>query len=228
MAEHVPQLIILMGPPGSGKGTQAETLRQETGMNYLATGDVVRELMARAATGDPIGAEMKERYDRGEPQPDDLILKAVKQKLTELSLKRGLIFDAFPLSLPQAEGLEKLREDLGLPEPVAVSIEISEEEVIKRITLRKFCPKDNSAYYPQSPTYESNTCAQCGAQLVKRDDDTAEVVSKRYREYVGRIKSLVEYYSEHGQLIVINGAQSVEAVGDEIRSKLSQYAQSRR
>ena len=158
----MPKLIIMMGPPGSGKGTQAQLLRKKLDYHYIATGDLVREMRGRAYTGDPIAVEVKKRYDRGEPQPDELILKAVRSKLSELDLDAGIIFDAFPLSEKQIWGLEEIIEEFHLPDPVAVSIEVSEDEVVKRLTLRKYCPKDNSVYYPMSPTYEKNVCSVCG------------------------------------------------------------------
>ncbi|MDD5342238.1 MAG: nucleoside monophosphate kinase [Patescibacteria group bacterium] len=217
------KLIIIMGPPGSGKGTQAKLLREKFGLNYLATGDVVREMCRRAETGDPLGQEVKERYDRGEPQPDDLILRAVRQKLSELDLAKGIIFDAFPLSEPQALGLDEIITEFKLAQPVAINVEVGEDEVVKRLGMRKFCPKDNSVYYPKSPTYEKNQCAVCGGELIRRSDDTPEVARERYRKYIDRITSLVNFYQKRQQLVPINGEQSVPAVAEEIIHKIERY-----
>ncbi len=219
----MPKLIIMMGPPGSGKGTQAQILQKKLNCHYIATGDLVREMREKAYIGDPIAVEVKKRYDRGEPQPDELILKAVRQKLSLIDLDAGIIFDAFPLSEKQAWGLEELINEFHLPQPVAVSIEVSEDEVVKRLTLRKFCPKDNSVYYPKSPTYDENVCSICGEQLVKRADDIPEVVRERYKEYIERINAIENFYDKKGQLIKIFGEQSVEQVAEEVAKKLQSY-----
>ncbi|MBU0707830.1 nucleoside monophosphate kinase [Patescibacteria group bacterium] len=223
MVTSIPKLIIIMGPPGSGKGTQAQLLKEKYSCNYIATGDLVREMYKKAATGDPLGLEVKKRYDRGEPQPDDIILKFVRQKLITIDTQRGIIFDAFPLSEAQARGLDEIIKDFKLDKPVAINIKVGEEDVVQRLSLRKYCPKDNSVYYPKSPTYDSNKCEKCGKGLIRRADDEAGVVRKRYKKYIDRINVLVMYYEKRNQLISINGEQSVEKVASEIEQRLSTY-----
>ncbi len=213
----------MMGHAGSGKGTQAELIRSKYGHNYISTGDLIREMIKKAASGNMLGKQVKDRYDRGEPQPDDLILKSVRQKLSELELEYGLIFDAFPLSMEQAKGLDEIVKEYSLPDPVAVNIEVSEEEVVQRLGMRKYCPNDNSVYYPKSPTYFQNKCAKCGGDLAMRADDVPEVVRERYRVYKERIDNLIDYYKKRNRLININGEQSVDDVSKEILEKFSAF-----
>lgn len=223
METIVPKIIILLGPPGSGKGTQAKLLQERYGYHYLSTGDLIRETMKKAVSGDPLALEIKARYDRGEPQPDNLILRLVREKLNAINLSQGIIFDAFPLSDRQARGLDEIIEESGKPAVVTLSIEVSEEETVTRLSLRKYCPQDNSVYYPKSPTYDQDQCAVCGGKLVRRADDAPVVVRERYRAYQSRIQSLVHFYEKRHQLIRVDGAKAVEAVAEDMFKKLAAY-----
>lgn len=223
MEKNFPKIIIFLGPPGSGKGTQAKLLQEKLGYYYLSTGDLVREMISRADSGDTLALEMKQRYDRGEPQPDDLVLRAVREKLRTVDLQKGIIFDAFPLSEKQAWGLDEIIEESGKPSLTVLSVEVSEDETVKRLSLRKFCPADNSVYYPKSPTYAQDVCELCGGKLVRRADDAPEVVRERYQAYQSRMGALINFYEKRRQLIHIFGEQSVEAVADETERKLQTH-----
>ncbi len=223
MEKIIPKIVILLGPPGSGKGTQAKLLQERYDYHYLSTGDLIREAIKKAATGDPLAMEIKSRYDQGEPQPDNLILKMVREKLNAVNLREGIIFDAFPLSDRQAWGLDEIIEESGKPEVVALNIEVGEEETITRLSLRKYCPQDNSVYYPKSPTYDQDLCAVCGGKLVRRADDAPAVVRERYQAYQSRIRSLVHFYEKRRQLIRVDGEQTVEGVAEEMFKKLGAY-----
>lgn len=217
---RIPQLIILMGPPGSGKGTQAKLLQQRHGLYYLATGDLIREVMREPGNREALAEAVRQRYAQGEPQPDDIILELVREKLAEIDIEKGILFDAFPLSSAQAEGLEEMRQKFHLPEPVVLSIEVAEDEVVRRLGLRRFCPRDHATYHPDSPAYRQNSCLICGGPLERRSDDAPEVVRRRYAEYSQRLKELVQRYHERGQVVKVRGEATVVDVAQQIERAL--------
>lgn len=218
-----PKHLIFLGPPGSGKGTQGKILAKEQGMNYLATGDMVREFLATAKEGDPVGREMKEKYDKGIPQPDDLILKGVREKLKSFDLFQGIIFDSFPHTEQQAWGIEEIVKDFSLEKPLVIYINLSEEESVKRLSQRKYCSNCQSVFYPLSTNYHRNICDKCGQPLIMRSDDKEEIIRFRYKEYINRIEPVVDYYKPRLRWIEINGQQSVEEVQWEIKEKIEQF-----
>ncbi|MBI2427060.1 MAG: nucleoside monophosphate kinase [Candidatus Kerfeldbacteria bacterium] len=190
-----PKVIVLIGGPGSGKGTQAKKLQEKYGFSYLATGDIVREVAASTDANDTFAAAFKERMHAGIPQPDDAIVTLVRRKLEKMDSREGMIFDAFPLSVPQAEGLSKIVEEYGWSEPVALSIRVSKDEVIKRLSMRQDA----------------------------RVDDTPEIVARRYDEYVGRIDGMTRYYRDRNSLLEVHGEQSIDDVHRDIVRALEQY-----
>lgn len=216
-------IIVFLGPPGSGKGTQRQLLAVKLGAPSIATGDIVRKYAARAGTGDPLADEIHERYVKGVPQPDELINKAMDQAVGALDKPKGVIFDAYPLSAGQAEGFAKLVKKYNLGTPKIVFLEVSLESVLRRLKLRKFCRLCHRAYLPQNDGYKTGVCPHCGGQLYVRPDDKPEVVEKRYEEYERRGSALHEYYRQRpseGEWIEVNGDQPVETVHNEIVKKL--------
>ena len=218
-----PKHLIFLGPPGSGKGTQAKMILDKWAMNHLSTGDLIRDYIKKGEQGDPIGQQMKERYDKGVPQPDDLIIKAVRETLKTLDLFKGMIFDSFPLSEMQAYGLESIVKDFALDKPIVLFVNISEKEAIERLSKRKYCPNCKSIFYPKSPNYYSGICDKCQTKMVTRSDDNPEVVGKRYQEYIGRMEALAKFYQPRLRWVEINGEQTVEAVAAEIQEKIQQF-----
>lgn len=205
-------LYIFLGPPGSGKGTQGHRIQEKLQCTYLATGDLVREMSARAGSGDPFYDEIKYRKDNGILQPDDIIIKAVDKKLSEIDMERGIVFDAFPMSVEQAQGLEKLRERYEFAEPTVISIEVSRDSVVERLSKRRYCPVCNKAFLPGTVPYEKNACDQSHGTLIMRDDDKPEVVKRRYQEYSERLRDVADFYERKGWLHKINGEGSVAVV----------------
>ncbi|MFH1597489.1 MAG: nucleoside monophosphate kinase [Patescibacteria group bacterium] len=218
-----PKHLVFLGPPGSGKGTQAKLLMEQWKMNYLSTGDMVRDFLAKAKDGDNVGSEMKVRYDKGIPQPDDLIIKGVREVIKNWDLRKGVIFDSFPLSEQQAWGLDLIVKDFIMEIPIVLYIAISEEEAVNRLSKRKYCPNCKSVFYPLSPNYESGSCDKCSTVLISRSDDKPEVVKKRYLEYVGRMEALKKFYEPRLRWVNIDGEQSVEEVQQEIIKKLTEF-----
>lgn len=214
--------VIILGPPGSGKGTQGSRLRDLLSVPYIATGDIVREFASRAGSGDPLADEIKDRMVRGVPQPDEIINKAMGEKLSALDLSKGIVFDAFPLSVGQAEGLKDIVARFELVSPKLLFIAVSLEEVLKRLGNRAFCRGCNATYILEHVSLEEQ-CKECGGELYVRDDDKPEVVTARYEEYAKRMDALREYFTAHtdeGAWIEVNGEQSIDEVHREVLNKL--------
>lgn len=218
-----PLNLVLVGPPGSGKGTQAQLLEERFSLYHLATGDLIRGIRAHAGSDDILANEVKARYDAGIPQPDPVVVQIVDRELKRLHRKTGFIFDAFPLSVPQAIELERMVALYDMRSPLAISIDVSEAEAVRRLTLRRFCPVDQHVYHPQDAAYTANKCDVCGGPLVQRPDDTTDLAKKRYLTYADRIVRMKEFYREHGRLLEVSGEQPIQAVFREVLQALVPY-----
>jgi len=215
-------LVIILGVPGSGKGTQGRKIAQKFGMEYLATGDLVREVRKCSGKGDAFADQVKERYDRGRPQPDQVIFKILRDKLASLDLAKGIVLDSFPISLGQTQELFHIVTDFGLDQPVVLFLTLDEWESIKRISNRKFCPSCSVAFNPGSEAYTKGMCPTDSSKLITRADDNFRVVRVRMEEYTDRMEHIHEYFKRKGITVDVNGQQSIEAVHDEIVGKLKQ------
>ncbi|MFA6588071.1 MAG: nucleoside monophosphate kinase [Patescibacteria group bacterium] len=212
--------LVILGPPGSGKGTQAQSLAERFSLYHLSSGDLIRKVIDSKDVNDPLVEEVKDRYNQGVPQPDNIALELVEREINRLHHKTGFVFDSFPLSLPQAISLERIMKVYEIREPYVILIKVSMQETLDRLTKRKYCPFDQHVYHPQDISYKKNLCELCGQQLITRTDDTPEVVRKRYIAYESRMKELAEFYREKGRLLEINGEQSIPEVFQEIINAL--------
>ncbi len=215
-----PLVLVILGPPGSGKGTQSKVLVEKYNLNYVATGNLVRELRVLDT---PLGKKVKINYDKGIPQPDDIVIEAVKHKLATFDLSKGVLFDTFPLSAGQADALESITKDLKLHAPSVVYLEIKPSTVMKRVSGRLICSGCGLIYFPDdSNAYMNQRCAKCGEKLTQRADDKPEVVLRRIKEYDGRMKDLKDYYRAKNRLIMIDGEPSISEVSQTIFNKISE------
>ncbi len=210
-------LVVLIGPPGSGKGTQGRLLASHFDFAYRATGDLVR-----AARNNPLQDEfyraIRARNDAGIPQPDEVINELLWRDLKVLDFRQGLILDMYPLSMGQVKGLEKLIVDFSFARPLVFFFQVSEEETVRRLSLRKFCPKDNRSVMPDSEEVKKNICSICGGALITREDDKPGVVVRRYQEYARRFAPMIKYFSRVGWLHMINSERGVSEIQEEVRS----------
>ncbi len=219
--------VILLGPPGAGKGTQAKVMVARYGIPQISTGDLLRENRAR---GTELGEKAAVLMDRGQLVPDDLVCAMVAARLAEQDCVRGFILDGFPRTVAQAEWLDDfLAKKCGLapsaqqaagaksPPVVVVSIVVEYNQLWRRLTGRRMCPVDGTIYniYFQPPRVP-DTCDICGSKLITRKDDSEEVISKRLKEYENQTLSLVPYYRQTGRLHEIDGDRSVEEVTAEV------------
>lgn len=218
-----PLNLVLVGPPGSGKGTQAELLTERFSLYHLASGDLIRAIRSHAGTGDTLADEVKARYDAGTPQPDNVVVQIVERELQRLHRKTGFVFDAFPLSVPQALELERMTATFDMREPIAVSIHVAREEAVRRLSMRRICTIDEHVYHPNDAAYQANRCDACGGPLTQRADDTTDIAGKRYDTYVDRIAKLKDFYREKGRLLEVHGEQPITSVFRDVLQALVPY-----
>jgi adenylate kinase len=208
--------IAFLGPPGAGKGTQARDLAQEWRVLHLATGDMLREAVA---AGSPLGREAKGYMDQGALVPDDVIIRMMGERLGKADAARGFILDGFPRTIAQADALAKLLNDLGQALDTVVYFDVSEPELLRRLTGRRVCRKCGHTYHLVSnPPKRAGVCDACGGELYQRDDDTEATVRKRLEVYQRQTAPLLDYYRQRHALTTVTGEGSLATIRDAIRA----------
>jgi adenylate kinase len=215
--------IILMGPQGAGKGTQADAVGPKLGLVKLSTGDLFRSTIA---SGSELGQVLKEILDRGDLVPDDLTLSMVEQRVEEIGEEEGAngaLFDGFPRTKDQAEGLEQLLEKRGERVNSVVEISVPRDVLIQRLSGRWVCPKCGTAYHLTfNPPKVDKLCDKDGTPLIQRDDDKPEAIKRRLALYDKQTAPLLDFYRERGLLSQVNGEQSIEDVTEDILASVKQ------
>jgi adenylate kinase len=211
--------LVLLGPPGSGKGTQGERLQEELRLPYYATGDILR---AAVREGTDLGRAAKEYMDRGDLVPDELIVDMIAARIDSSEAADGFILDGFPRTAPQAEALAEKLAGLGRELTAVLLIDVSDEEVVRRLGGRRTCVENGHVFHTElNPPREEGVCDIDGSELVTRDDDKPEVIRHRLEQYHAKTAPLIEHYDSQGLLRRIDGAASPEAVCEEIRRTLA-------
>ena len=211
--------LILFGPPGAGKGTQAERLRGDFQLPYIATGDMLR---ANVKGGTDLGKQAKEYMDAGELVPDELIVAMAAERLQEPDAEDGFILDGFPRTVEQAKALDKQLAEMGRRVTAALLIDVPDDELVRRLSGRRMCVKAGHLYHVEfDPPKHEGLCDQDGSRLVQRDDDKPEVVRNRLRVYHEQTEPLVEYYDEQGLMRRIDGTRDAAEVHDHIRAVIA-------
>ncbi len=206
--------LILFGAPGVGKGTQAKLISKHHNVPQISTGDMLREA---ARKGTELGNKAKQIMARGELVPDDLMLKIIKNRITQSDCAHGFILDGFPRTIPQAEGLAGLMKELNLPPLTCIEIQVPEAEIVKRLSSRKVCEACGADYNPNTnPAPADNICTKCGGNIVTRKDDSEETIKNRLRVYRQKTEKVKEYYRERGRFYTIDGNKPVEEVYHQI------------
>ncbi len=212
--------LILLGAPGAGKGTQAKLISEKYGIPQIATGDILREAVT---SGTELGRKAKEFMDRGELVPDEIVIGIVKERLAQPDCENGFILDGFPRTLIQAEALDNILAEMNKKIDAVINIDVSEEEIIKRITYRRTCKKCGAIYHLiYNPPKEDKKCDKCGGELYQRDDDKEETVRERFRIYRERTEPLIDYYKKKGLLHNVDGTKNIKDVFREIEDVLKQ------
>ena len=207
--------VAFLGPPGAGKGTQARDLAQEWRVLHLATGDMLREAVA---AGSPLGREAKTYMDQGALVPDDVIIRMMAERLGAAA-GRGFILDGFPRTIAQAEALARLLKDLGQTLDTVVYFDVSEPELLRRLTGRRVCRKCGHTYHLTSnPPKRPGVCDACGGELYQRDDDTEATVRNRLEVYRRQTAPLLDYYRQRNLLVTVSGEGPLATIRDAIRA----------
>lgn len=208
--------VLLLGAPGAGKGTQAEAIVREFGFTHVASGDVMRALREEPT---PLGARVREYYDQGLLVPDDLVIEAMLSRITGDA--PGYLLDGFPRTRAQAEALDQALARVGRRVDIVVYINVSEGELLDRLTGRWMCPNGHAPYHEKNrPPKVDLRCDECGSALYQRPDDTREAGETRLRVYFDQTAPLIDYYRERGVLTEVNGEQSIEAVESDLLAAL--------
>jgi adenylate kinase len=211
--------LILLGPPGSGKGTQGERLQEDFRLPYYATGDILR---AAVRDQTELGRKAKEYMDKGDLVPDDLIIAMIVERVESPEAADGFILDGFPRTTPQAEALDAEMEKLGRELTASLLIDVSDEEVIRRLGGRRTCVKEGHVFHVEfDPPKNEGICDVCGARLIVRDDDKPEVIANRLKTYHEKTEPLVAYYEQKGILKRVDGDRPPDEVSDSIRALLA-------
>jgi adenylate kinase len=217
--------LILLGPPGAGKGTQAALLVETWKLAHIATGDMFREAMR---SGGEVGRQAKAYYDRGELVPDELTIRMLLERISQPDCARGCLLDGFPRNLDQAEALDAALSKRSQAVDHAAYIRVGEEELVQRLSGRWTCRGCGAVYHERySPPKTAGRCDQCDGELYQRSDDQPETVRRRLGVYFRDTAPLVEYYRQGGKLVEVDGGQSIEAVGRALKEALEPSTASR-
>ena len=210
--------IILMGPPGAGKGTQAEKLVEQLGLVQISTGDMFRQAMKENTKA---GASAKSYIDQGLLVPDEITNDIVKERLVQGNFGNGFILDGYPRNVFQAESLEKIVEELNIKVDAVVNIEVDFDKLVGRLSGRRICRNCGATYNLKfKPSKVEGVCDKCGGELYQRSDEDEATVKTRLNTYVEQTKPLIDYYQAKGSLININGDQAMDEVFNDIKSSL--------
>jgi adenylate kinase len=201
--------IVLLGAPGSGKGTQAQRLQAKYGVPQVSSGDLLRDSVAR---GTELGRKVKSVMDAGQLVSDDLVLGLIRERLGKPDAARGFILDGFPRNIDQANALNALLKDLGQPIDAVLLLDVRRETLVQRLAGRRTCQTCGTVYNVHSMPAGANTCSRDGAQLYQRPDDKEDVVAKRLEVYQTQTQPLIDHYSRLGQLRVVAGEGALEEV----------------
>lgn len=217
--------LILLGPPGAGKGTQAKLLEQDLNLEHISTGDIFRSNIKNKT---PLGQEVEQYLAKGALVPDSLTIRMVWDRLdkTEDRIKkaevRGYLLDGFPRTIDQADSLKAGLKDRGLDLDAVILLEIEEEILISRLVGRRSCPECGASYHiKDNPPKQENICDLCGHELIQRNDDKEETIRQRIDVYKKQTSPLIEYYKEEGLLVRIDAKKSVQEVSSLIKESLN-------
>jgi adenylate kinase len=212
--------IVLLGPPGSGKGTQAKLLEQQRGMKQLSTGDMLRDAAARGTT---YGLKAKSAMDRGELVSDAIVVAIIADRLEEPDRERGFVLDGFPRNIAQADALDRMLASKELPLDAVIEIKVDDEALIRRLAGRYNCAKCGKGYHQEfERPKKDGVCDRCGStEFVRRTDDSPETVRDRLKVYNSQTAPLVDHYRAKGVLRTIDGMEDINAVSRQIASVLN-------
>jgi adenylate kinase len=210
--------LILLGPPGAGKGTQAERLQEDFPLAYVATGDMLRQAVK---DGTDLGTEAKAYMDRGDLVPDEVIIGVILDRLSEQDTSDGFLLDGFPRTDKQAEALDEALKKVDRRLTATLLIDVPEDDIVRRLSGRRVCPNGHTYHVEHHPPKKEGVCDVDGEPLSQREDDREETVRKRLEVYREQTEPLVEYYDEHDILHRFDGTRSPTEVHDHLRATIA-------
>jgi len=207
--------LIMFGPPGVGKGTQAKLLSEQFGVPHISTGDMLR---AAVAEGTALGKRAKAIMDSGQLVPDEIMIALVREVLSSPKVNKGFIIDGFPRTIEQARALSRIFEELRIEDFTVVNLEVDDEEIIHRLSNRLVCEKRGKIYNVEfDGVTKDDPCPDCGGRLIQRDDDKEETVRKRLKLHHLTTEPLIEYFKECGVVANVDGTGSIDVINREIK-----------
>lgn len=209
--------IVLLGPPGSGKGTQATLLSEKLGIPHISTGDILRR-----SFGTEQGDRAAEYMNRGELVPDSILISIVRDRLSQPDCRAGCILDGYPRTIPQADALSHILAGLNQKIDIVLDIEVPDSELITRLSSRRVCTCGATYHLIFNPPQNPGVCDRCGKALYQRDDDTEESVRNRLIVYKKETQPLIDYYKDQKLLVTIDGSRSIEQISEEIWAVVSE------
>ncbi len=213
--------LVLVGPPGAGKGTQAEFIASHLSVPKISTGDILR---ANVSQGTPLGVEAKRYMDAGDLVPDEVTINMVRDRLAEPDASDGFLLDGFPRTVPQAQALDKLLADLGTGLDIVLELVVDDDEVVRRLSGRRTCRGCGKVWHVEfDPPSRDSVCDRCGGELFQREDDKPETIENRLREYAQKTAPLIGYYAAQGRLVGIDATGPVEDITERAIDALRPY-----
>jgi adenylate kinase len=208
--------VVLLGPPGAGKGTQAKLLQEEFAACQISTGDILRQAVAQQT---PLGQEAAQYINRGGLVPDDVIVNLVAERLKQTDCEKGFILDGFPRTIAQAESLDAILKRMNLSLNGVLSVQVPEQVIIERLAGRRTCKSCGAlSHVVFNPPKKAGVCDRCGGELFQRDDDREETIAHRLKVYESQTAPLADYYRERGLLRAIDGVGAI----DQIRARVNE------
>ncbi|HEX9012742.1 MAG TPA: adenylate kinase [Anaerolineaceae bacterium] len=212
--------IVLLGPPGAGKGTQAEVLAEKLGLPHISSGDIFRENLKKQTE---LGQKAQGYMNRGELVPDDLTIAMIRDRLSQADAARGAILDGFPRTAPQAEALDRMLAEIGGKVKVVPLISVPDQDLIERLSGRWTCRAQGHVYHEKNnPPKAAGKCDIDGSELYQREDDKPETVANRIKVYNAQTAPLIEYYREHGLLRELDGTRPIDQVTEQMMGKVQE------
>lgn len=212
--------LVMLAPPGAGKGTQADILARRHGVPHVETGDLLRRAIEEET---PTGREAKEYVESGNLVPDEIVVELIRQRLDEPDYDPGFILDGFPRTIQQANATEGMLRDLGCTLDAVVTLEVSRQEIVRRLEARRVCSECGATYHLEhDPPEQEGTCDRCGSELIQREDDRPETILQRLSQYEDKTQPLLAFYRERDLLVTVDGEQPIDAVTDAIEDQLTE------
>jgi len=214
------RFIVLLGPPGAGKGTQAKMISEKLDIPHISTGDILRESVKKDT---PLSREVKQIMEKGELVSDSLLEKIIRERLNEKDCEKGFLLDGYPRNLSQSETLKSILSEKNIFESVvALEISVPDDEIVKRLKNRRSCPNCGMVYnLTTNPPKKDSLCDGCGSQLVLRDDDKEETVRQRLLVYHQKTEPVIVFFEKYKKLLKVNGNQTPERILGEVLEKLN-------